>query len=327
MISKFQSLEELILSYDWDADYYYDFDENDSLSNAINSIKTLKKVIFRNNDYLLKTLSKIKFENACFINDRFHDAQIKYIKYIIHTEMLNNIKNIEIKIDNLNENFSYKDKILKFVIDEAHIDDFFNYNCDNMPGLKNIEQLFIKIRYYDKNQYYYDKKDYSKIISNLILYTCKQNNHLKKIYINYINCDLNEILKILNAYYNSNDTLKNIELFGKVEPSHINTILDYIFKIKNKKVDININILDENIREIICNNVYIKKGNLSFEKINMEIHSTKDKKINLLKIKQKPNQRNHFKFTPLLLLIIFYHPLLIIGIWDWVLGFMHIANI
>ena len=183
--------------------------------------------------------------------------------------MLNDIKNIEIKTFKVISNFvSYKDKILKYEIDESEIDDLFNYNCDNMPGLKNLEQLFIKIRYY----YYDDKRDYSKIILNLILSACKQNNNLKNIYINYIHCELNEILNILNDYCNSNDKLKNIELFGKVEASNINTILDYIFKIKNKKVDININIQDNNISEIISENEYIKKGNLSFEKINMKIH-------------------------------------------------------
>ena len=50
-------------------------------------------------------------------------------------------------------------------------------------------------------------------------------------------------------------------------------------KIKNKKVDININIQDNNISKIINRNEYIKKGNLSFETINMEIHSSKDYNI------------------------------------------------
>ena len=142
------------------------------------------------------------------------------------------------------------------MIKGSYIDDHFDSDYNNMPGLKNIEQLLIKIRYYDKNQYY----DGSKYLSNLILSACKQNKHLKKLSINYINCQLIEILKILNDYCNSNDTLKNIELFGKVEASEINTILDYIFKIKNKKVDININILDDNISDMIWNNAYIKKG-------------------------------------------------------------------
>ena len=115
------------------------------------------------------------------------------------------------------------------MIKGSYVDDYFDSDYNNMPGLKNIEQLLIKIRYYDKNQYY----DGSKYLSNLILSACKQNKHLKKLSINYINCELIEILKILNDYCNSNDTLKNIELFGKVEASEINTILDYIFKIKN----------------------------------------------------------------------------------------------
>ena len=283
LISKFQCLEELILSYKWEGDYYYDFDKNDSLSDAINSIKTLKNVIFKKYDYFLKALSKIKVENACFITKYYdYNPNKKNLKAIIQSEMLNDIKNIEIKTFKVSSNFvSYKDKILKYEIEDLEIDDFLNCNCDNMPGLKNLEQLFIKIRYY----YYDDKRDYSKIILNLILSACKQNNNLKNIYINYIHCELNEILNILNDYCNSNDRLKNIELFGKVEASNINTILDYIFKIKNKKVDININIQDNNISEIISENEYIKKGNLSFEKINMKIHSGKDYTINLLKIK------------------------------------------
>lgn len=183
----------------------------------MNSIKTLKNVIFKNYDFLLKALSKIKVENACFISNTFFGSQTENLKAIIHTEMLNNIKNIEIKIDKFNSNFvSYKDKILKYVILETEIKDFFYCNCSNMPGLKNLEQLFIKIVYYNKD-FYGDKNDYSKNLSNLILCACKQNNHLKNIYINYISCELNEIMKILNDYCNSNDTLKNIELFGKVE--------------------------------------------------------------------------------------------------------------
>ena len=40
------------------------------------------------------------------------------------------------------------------MIKGSYIDDYFDSDYNNMPGLKNIEQLLIKIRYYDKNQYY-----------------------------------------------------------------------------------------------------------------------------------------------------------------------------
>ena len=49
--------------------------------------------------------------------------------------MLNNIKNIEIKI--MDECF-YKNKVLKFELYEDIISIYFL--VDNMPGLKNIEE-------------------------------------------------------------------------------------------------------------------------------------------------------------------------------------------
>ena len=57
---KFQNLEEFVLLYGWPGDYYSEFDFDNSLSNTLNSIKSLKRVIFKENDYLLKVLSSIK---------------------------------------------------------------------------------------------------------------------------------------------------------------------------------------------------------------------------------------------------------------------------
>ena len=89
----------IVLLLDWPGDYYFGFDKNQSLIKALISIKGLKNVIFKENDYLLETLSKIKVENASFINNSTRDSEIStfHIKIIL-TDMLNNIKNIEIKI-------------------------------------------------------------------------------------------------------------------------------------------------------------------------------------------------------------------------------------
>ena len=99
IISNFQNLEEFVLLYDWPGDYYFGFDKKNFLIKALISIKGLKNVIFKENDYLLETLSKIKVENASFINNSTRDSEISrfHIKIIL-TDMLNNIKNIEIKI-------------------------------------------------------------------------------------------------------------------------------------------------------------------------------------------------------------------------------------
>ena len=123
----------------------------------------------------------------------------------------------------------------------------------------------MKIIFRQKNNNNYNHEKFE----NKILYCCKLNNHLKKININYINCDLSEILKILCNYCNFNDTLKNIELTGSAEKN--NMILDNILTIKNQKVDIVANILDNDISPIICNNEHIKKGKLSYENISMAL--------------------------------------------------------
>ena len=259
IISKFQNLEEFVLLYCWPAEYYYRFDGSDSLANSLNSIKSLKKVIFLKDDYLLKALSSIKVENAYFIGEYYSSSEItKYYPRIIETEMLNNIKNIEIKINSLCE---YKNKILKYDMSEDDVDNFFNFDCEKMPGLKNIEQLILIIRAFS-----FPKK--CEYFTNLILNACNQNNHLKKIIFNYIFYDISKILEILYYYCGSNDTLKNIELAGEVELNNINKILDYILKIKEQKIDIVVyisNILENKIKEAILNNQNIINGKLSIE--------------------------------------------------------------
>ena len=60
-------------------------------------------------------------------------------------------------------------------------------------------------------------------------------------------------------------------------------ILDNILAIKNEKVDIFANILDNDISTIICNNEHIKKGKLSYENISMAFPSNVFVKI--IKIK------------------------------------------
>ena len=101
IISKFKSLEEFALLYDWPGEYYFGFGGSYSLAESLNSIKTLKKLIFKQNDYLLEALSSIKVENAYYIEKNSSQSEItKYYPKIIETEMLGNIKNIEIKINN-----------------------------------------------------------------------------------------------------------------------------------------------------------------------------------------------------------------------------------
>ena len=275
IFSKFQNLEELVLLYDWPGEYYYGFGSN-SLINSLNSIKTLKNVIFKENDYLLKALSSIKVENAYFINTTSCESEVTtYYPCIIETEMLNNIKNIEIKIASVCE---YKNKILKYDLYDGNVDLYFNCDCEKMTGLKYIDQLIIKIRCY--MQYNQECQNFT----NLILNTCKQNNHLKKIIFNYICYDLNGILEILYNYCSSNDTLKNIELTGKVEVNDINRVLDYILKVKEQKVDIVVNILENEIKETILNNQNIIKGKLYIENFYMQ-SGDKNYYLELLKIK------------------------------------------
>ena len=283
-ISKFQNLEEFVLLYDWPGDYYNNFDENKSLITALNSIKTLKKVIFKEYDFLLKTLSEIKVENAYYINNSTFDSETCYYrKKIIDTEMLNNIKNIEIKI--MDECF-YKNKTIKFALYEDNISRyFFGYN---FRGLKNIEELYIKIKYHNLDNYNDEKKNYFLNFSNIILEVCKQNNHMKKIVINYISYDLCEILKILNDYCQINNTMKSVELFGKIENSNINILLGYIKKIKNNKVDTIVNILDNKTIGKIVKNKNIIKGKISFELIDIQLpleNFEKNSFVKMIKLK------------------------------------------
>ena len=190
--------------------------------------------------------------------------------------MLGNIKNIEIKIKNICE---YKNKILKYDMIEWRADKYLNFDCEKMPGLKNIDELILIIRPYDIPACVNDK-----FFTKLILNACNQNNHLKKITFNYIYYDISKILEILYYYCSSNDTLKNIELTGKVEVNNINKILDYILKIKGKKIDIVVNISENKIQGTILNNQYIINGKLSVENIFIQ-WELEEEIQNLLKIK------------------------------------------
>ena len=277
IISKFQNLEEFVLSYEYPDFGYTGEDIKFCLLEPLNSIKGLKNVIFKDDDNLLETLSEIKVENATFIN-KFTDCS-EISRYLILTDMLNNIKNIEI----IGDECSYKNKILKYEIYEDKIKKLFDCSCENTPGFKNIEELFIKIICSNMDYYNIKQNNNREEFENIILYCCKQNKHLKKLNINYLTYDLSVLLKILCNYCNVNDTLKNIELTGSAEKNNINMILDNILAIKNEKVDIFANILDNDISTIICNNEHIKKGKLSYENISMAFPSNVFVKI--IKIK------------------------------------------
>ena len=260
-IGRFKNLEEFVLSYSWKGSPYFPFDSEQTLAEALGNLKKLKNIVFKGNIYLLKTLSLLNVENAYFISHDDIDYFEKNESYIIlNTEMLNNIKNLEI---NLFNECLYKNKTLKLLT----IDDIIELN-ENYPGMKNIEELNIIITGID----IYDlmKIEKNVKIENLIKCTCKQKNNLRKIVIDYLRCDISKIIEILCDYCMSYNTLKNIELTGIVEPKDINKVLDNIIKIKNQKVDIIIKILDNNIKEIISNNEQMKNA-LSFENVYMEI--------------------------------------------------------
>jgi len=262
IISKFKSLEEFALLYDWPGEYYFGFGGSYSLAESLNSIKTLKKLIFKENDYLLQALSLIKVENAYYIAKYSSPSEItKYYPKIIETEMLGNIKNIEIEIYNSCE---YKNKILKYEIFEDIIDLYLNCECEKMPGLKNIDQLILIIK-----PNYFRSNEKCENLTNLILNACKENNHLKKITFNYVFYDISRIIEILYYYCCSNDTLKDIELTGRVEVNNLNKILNYILAIKEKKINIVVNIsnsLKNKFKETILSNQYIINRKLSIEK-------------------------------------------------------------
>ena len=65
LISNFKNLEEFTLDYDWPAEYYYDF-QGISLVEALNSIKTLKKVTFKVQEYLSKLIPLLNVKDAKF---------------------------------------------------------------------------------------------------------------------------------------------------------------------------------------------------------------------------------------------------------------------
>jgi len=283
IVSKFQNLEEFVLLYDWPGDYYSEFDFDNSLSNTLNSIKSLKRVIFKENDYLLKALSSIKVENALFINNYTGESEIstRYQNKILETEMLNNIKNVKIKIKN---KCQYENKILKYNLHEYEIQNFINCYTDVIPGLKNIEQFFVTI---NCNKISDNKDDRLEDFTDLIKSLCTKNKNLQKLCFNYINHGLSKIIKVLYEYCNLNNSLKHIELTGKTETNNINTILDYIAKIKIKKVYIIVNLLDDNIKKLIINNENIINRKLVLESLKAQLISYKSEifEVNLLKIK------------------------------------------
>ena len=67
LISNFKNLEEFTLDYDWPAEYYYDFEGN-SLVEALNSLKYLKKVTFKVRGYLSKLIPLLNVKDAKFIS-------------------------------------------------------------------------------------------------------------------------------------------------------------------------------------------------------------------------------------------------------------------
>ena len=67
LISNFKNLEEFTLYYDWPAEYYYEFEGN-SLVEALNSLKNLKKVTFEVQEYLSKLIPLLNVKDAKFIS-------------------------------------------------------------------------------------------------------------------------------------------------------------------------------------------------------------------------------------------------------------------
>ena len=275
LIGKFNNLEEFVLSYPWEASYYYYFDSGKTLSRALSHLKNLKNVVFRRNIYLLSPLSLLNVEKASFISKEDYESDVyNYNQLILKTEMLNNIKNLEIKEG---DECIYKNKILKFQFYEYRID-YFIAKSDNYPGMKNIEQLIIIVSEINLEKMEINK--YSRI-ENLIKCTCNQKNNLQKIVIDYLRCDICKLIEILSDYCMSYNTLKNIELTGMVEPNDIDKVLDNIIKIKNQNVNIIIKIFDNNIQEIISNNEK-KKNGLSFENIDKQYKTGYPKYENVL---------------------------------------------
>ena len=283
LIGKFRNLEEFVLTYSWEADYYFYFDSEHTLPRALSYLKNLKNVVFNKDVYLFSPLSLLKVEKASFISNRGSENEHHYYnQLILNTEMLNNIKNLEIKKGN---ECIYKNNILKYKLNEYRIDKFIARR-DNYPGMKNIQELIIIITDVSLEE---NKVKKNTEIENLIKCTCIQKNNLQKIVIDYLCCDISKIIEILCDYCMSYNTLKNIELTGIVEPNDIDKVLDNIIKIKNQNVCIIIKIFDNNIQEIISNNEKMKNG-LSFENINIQIKTGcypfyKDKLGKLIQIK------------------------------------------
>ena len=242
VISKFRNLEELVINYDWPAEYYFGFDEDKSFVNAINNLKCLKSIFFKEDKYLyfLQTLPLIKVDNCKFSFRSSFPEFFKAHNNIISSESLNNFKNFE--IISFYVKMTYKDKTLKYEIDEYLLEYLYFFKDHEYKCLNIIESLIIIVKPSNSDISVSKKNNNYKNLKNLFLYLCKNNNNnLKNLKIDYSNYDLNEILNILVEYTNLNNKLKNIELKGKIE-NNINNIMDNITKIKNKNVIINVNI-------------------------------------------------------------------------------------
>ena len=69
LISNFKNLEEFTLEYDWPAEYYFDaFISGNSLIEALNSLKKLKKVTFKVEDYLSELIPLLNVKDTKFIS-------------------------------------------------------------------------------------------------------------------------------------------------------------------------------------------------------------------------------------------------------------------
>ena len=69
LISNFKNLEEFTLEYDWPAQYYFGgFISGNSLIEALNSLKKLKKVTFKVEDYLSELIPLLNVKDTKFIS-------------------------------------------------------------------------------------------------------------------------------------------------------------------------------------------------------------------------------------------------------------------
>ena len=95
---------------------------------------------------------------------------------------------------------AYKDKTLKYELDENLLEYLFNKY--EYKGLNIIEGLIIIVKPSNLDISVSKKNNNYKNLKYLFLYLCKNNNNLKNLKIDYSNYDLNEILNILVEYTN-----------------------------------------------------------------------------------------------------------------------------